>query len=145
MQVNVLAKKNNLAQSESCKVFFKSWDVLSRIFSNCCWTLSLSIRISQWFCAPQHQHQHQGRGEQKVWRRGDIIPMSLFQFKMQRIESLNSCNRSFDPGLWGRADPDPWFIETSLTQNISAFIFRAVYGHDHHQQPVGYPEQIFLR
>ena len=101
------------------------------------------ITISQWLCAPQHQHQ--GRGEQKVWRRGDIIPMSLFQFKMQRIESLNSCNRSFDPGLRGRADPHPWFIETSLSQNISAFIFRAVYGHDQHQQPVDYRERIFLR
>ena len=79
-----------------------------------------------------------------MWRRGDIIPMSLFQFKMQRIESLNSCNRSFDPGIWGRADRDPWFIETSPSQNISAIIFRAVYGHDQ-QQPVDYPEQIFLR
>ena len=145
MQVNVLANKNNLVQSESCKVFFNSWDVLSRIFSHYCWTLSISITISQWLCAPQHQDQDQGRGEQKVWRRGDIIPMSLFQFKMQRIESLNSCNRSFDPGIWGRADRDPWFIETSPSQNISAFIFRAVYGHDQPQQPVDYPEQIFLR
>ena len=60
------------------KCFFNSWDVLSLFFSICCWTLSISITISQWFCAPQHQHQHQGRGEQKVWRRGDIIPMSLY-------------------------------------------------------------------
>ena len=143
MQVNVLANKNNLAQSESCSDF-STHEMSYPYFSP--FAVELCQSVSQYHngAAPQHQDRDQGRGEQKVWRRGDIIPMSLFQFKMQRIESLNSCNRSFDPGIWGRADRDPWFIETSPSQNISAIIFRAVYGHDH-QPPVDYPEQIFLR
>ena len=81
--------------------------------------VELCQSVSQYHngAAPQHQDRDQGRGEQKMWRRGDIIPMSLFQFKMQRIESLNSCNRSFDPGIWGRADRDPWFIYRDLAQS----------------------------
>ena len=111
--------------------------------------VELCQSVSQYHNGAAHPAPGPGPGE--GWaksvetRRHYSNVIILFQFKMQRIESLNSCNRSFDPGIWGRADRDPWFIETSPSQNISAFIFRAVYGHDQPQQPVDYPEQIFLR